>query len=102
LRSFKSDFGQNSMIPVRQGTITLSEPMKNLGAEFKSHNIVYDNNPVLKWCLINTETKADVNGNIQPVKGLQQRKRIDGTVALLCAYKVLMDKRDSFVTMNKE
>ena len=42
-----------------------------------------------------------VNGNIQPVKGLDSRRRIDGTVALLCAYKVLMDKRDSYVTMNK-
>lgn len=101
LRSFKGTFGQNAMIKVRQGTITLSEPMKNLAAEFKAHNIVYDNNPVLKWCLINTETKTDVNGNIQPVKGLDSRKRIDGTVALLCAYKVLMDKKDSFITMNK-
>ena len=101
LRSFKASFGQNAMIPVRQGTITLSEPMKNLAAEFKAHNVVYDNNPILKWCLINTETKTDVNGNIQPVKGLDSRRRIDGTVALLCAYKVLMDKRDSYVTMNK-
>lgn len=101
LRSFKASFGQNAMIPIRQGTITLSEPMKNLAAEFKAHNVVYDNNPVLKWCLINTETKTDVNGNIQPVKGLDSRRRIDGTVALLCAYKVLMDKRDSYVTMNK-
>ena len=101
LRSMKGDFGQNSLIPVRQGTITLSEPMKNLAAEFKGHNVVYDNNPVLKWCLINTKTKADVNGNIQPVKGLDRRNRIDGTVALLCAYKVLTDKRDSYVGMNK-
>lgn len=101
LRSMKGDFGQNSLIPVRQGTITLSEPMKNLAAEFKAHNVVYDNNPVLKWCLINTKTKADVNGNIQPVKGLDSRNRIDGTVALLCAYKVLTDKKDSYVGMNK-
>lgn len=102
LRSMKADFGSNAMIPVRQGTITLSEPMKNLAAEFKAHNVVYDNNPVLKWCLINTETKTDVNGNIQPVKGLDSRRRIDGTVALLNAFKVLMDKRDSYVAMNKE
>ena len=101
LRSLKADFGQNSLIAVRQGVITLSEPMKNLAAEFKAHHIIYDNNPVLKWCLINTETKADVNGNIQPVKGLDSRKRIDGVVALLCAYKVLEDKKDSYVSMNK-
>ena len=101
LKNLKSSFGQNSIIPVRQGVITLSEPMKNLAAEFKAHHVIYNNNPVLKWCLINTETKTDVNGNIQPVKGRDSRKRIDGVIALLCAYRVLEDKKDSYVSMNK-
>lgn len=100
LREFQSEFGKNCMIPVRQGTITLSEPMKNLAADFKAHRIIYDNNPLDKWCLINTEIKTDVNGNIQPVKSLDARRRIDGTVALLCAYKVLQDKKDQFINLN--
>lgn len=100
LRMFKSEFGANSMIPVRQGTITLSEPMKNLAADFKSHRVVYDNNPVMKWCLINTEVKTDVNGNIQPCKGMTQRNRIDGVAALLDAYVVLKDNYDKYVNLN--
>lgn len=51
-------------------------------------------------CLANTEVKTDINGNIQPVKSLDQRKRIDGTIALINAYKVLKDKHDEFVNLN--
>lgn len=101
LRDFKSEFGKNSMFPVRQGTLTLSDPMKNLAADFKAKRIIYDNNPVMKWCLINTEVKTDTNGNIQPVKGLDSRKRIDGVAALLDAFKVLQDKRDQYVNLNR-
>ena len=100
LREFKAEFGENSMIPIRQGVITLSEPMKNLAADFKAHRIVYNNNPIDKWCFYNTEVKTDVNGNIQPVKGLDSRKRIDGTVSLLCAYTVLQNNKDKYVNLN--
>lgn len=100
LRLFKAEFGENSMIPVRQGPITLSEPMKNLAAEFKAHNIIYDNNPIMKWCLINTEVKTDVNGNIQPCKGMTQRNRIDGVAALLDGYVVLKNNYDKYVNLN--
>ena len=101
IRDFKMEFGKMSMIPVRQGTITLSDPMKNLAADFKAKRIIYQNNPIMKWCLINTEIKTDINGNIQPVKGIDARKRIDGVAALLDAYKVLQDKRDQYVNLNE-
>jgi len=101
LREFQAEFGKNSMIPVRQGVITLSQPMKDLAADFKAHRIIYNNNPIDKWCLINTKAKTDINGNIQPVKNLDPRNRIDGTISLLCAYKVLQDKRGQYINMNK-
>lgn len=100
LRDFKAEFGENSMIPVRQGARTLSEPMKNLKADFREHNIIYQNHPVLKWCLMNTIAKADVNGNIQPVKKIDTTQRIDGAIALLCAYTVLCDNRDKYINLN--
>ena len=93
LREFKLEFGENSMIPIRQ-------PMKDLAADFKAGKIVYNNNPIDKWCLINTCVKTDVNANIQPVKSRDPRKRIDGTVALLCAYKVLQDKKEEYINLN--
>lgn len=101
LREFRAEFGENTMIPVRQGVITLSEPMKNLAADFKDHNIIYNNNPVDKWCLYNTKAKTDINGNIQPVKIIDSRNRIDGTVALLIAYTVLQNKMDQYINLNE-
>lgn len=101
LREFQMEFGKNSMIPIRQGVYTLSQPMKDLAADFKARNIVYNNNPIDKWCLINTNVKTDINGNIQPVKGLDPRQRIDGTIALLCAYTVLQNKKDKYIELNE-
>lgn len=100
LAAFKSEFGPNAMIPVRQGIYTLSDPMKQLRADLQAKRIIYGGNPIDKMCLANTEIKVDINGNIQPVKGLDPRKRIDGTVALINGYKVLKDKYDQFVNLN--
>lgn len=78
-----------NMEKVRQGVYSLSEPMKQLEADLKNNKVVYNNNPILKWCLSNTQAKVDVNGNIQPSKLNSRYKRIDGTVALIIAYAVL-------------
>lgn len=103
LAEFRAEFGEASMIPIRQGVITLSEPMKSLAADLKAKKVIYDNNPVDKWCLINTEAKTDVNGNIQPSKAHKwSTQRIDGTAALLDAYVVLLNKRDQYLNLNKE
>lgn len=92
-------FGKESMIPVIQGKKTLSGPMKKLGADFESNLIVYNNNPIDKWCLSNTAIETDKNLNIQPCKTNNQRRRIDGTAALLDAYVVLQDKMQDYLNM---
>lgn len=102
LAQFKMEFGANCMIPVRQGVFSMSEPMKNIKAEFQAGNIVYQNNPILKWCLMNLHSKRDVNNNVQPVKGDSPLKRIDGAVALIIAFKILEDKADSYTYLNEE
>lgn len=102
LAQFRMEFGQNTMVPVRQGVISMSEPMKEIKAEFQSQNIIYQNNPIMKWCLMNLHAKRDVNNNVQPVKGDSPLKRIDGAVALIIAYKVLMDNKDSYIYLNEE
>lgn len=103
LAEFRAEFGERSMIPVRQGVITLSEPMKRLAADFKGGRVIYDNNPIMKWCLINTEAKTDVNGNIQPSKSsTKPNQRIDGVAALLDAYVVLQNISGQYINLNKE
>lgn len=101
LREFKAEFGKNSMIPVRQGVISLSQPMKDMAADFKAHKIIYDDNPIDRWCLYNCQVKQDVNGNIQPVKTMDRTKRIDGAVTFIMGYKGLQDERDKYINMNK-
>lgn len=89
-------FGKDSMLPVIQGKRTLSAPMRLMGADLDAKRINYGNNPITKWCLSNTSVEVDKNDNIQPAKGKNQRKRIDGTAALLNAYVVLNDKQEDY------
>lgn len=99
LREFEGEFGKTAMVPVRQGPATLSAPMKDLASDLKEKMIVYDNNPIDKWCLANTQVRTDINGNIQPVKGMDSRNRIDGTIALINGYVVLQDKEDEYLSL---
>lgn len=72
---------------VRQGPYTWTYPMKQLGGLFQEHRVIYNNNPILRWCLMNTGVKTnnrDGISSIQPVK-TSRSKRIDGTVSLLNA-----------------
>ncbi len=63
--------------------------MKQLEADIKNHALNYNNSPIIKWCLTNTQAKVDVNGNIRPSKLNSRLKRIDGTVAIIIAYATL-------------
>ncbi|WP_373125275.1 terminase large subunit [Blautia producta] len=92
-------FGKASMVPVIQGKKTLSQPMKALGADLENNLIVYNNNPVDKWCLCNTAVDMDKNDNIQPIKTSNPRRRIDGTATLLDAYVVLQNNMNDYMSL---
>lgn len=97
----RDNFGKQTMIPIRQGKKTLSEPMKTVGADLTSKLINYNNNPVDKWCLANTKYDEDKNGNIQPCKTSKRSKRIDGTAALLDCYAALNEVQGEYMSMIK-
>ena len=99
LEAYQDEFGKESMIKVRQGIYTLSAPMKDLKADLKADKVIYNNNPIDKWCLSNMEVKIDINANIQPIKGVDERKRIDGGVSLIIGYVVLQDKMSQYENM---
>lgn len=101
LERFKAEFGERAMIPIRQGVRTLSAPMKDLRADLDEKKIIYNNNPVDKMCLMNTQVRTDINGNIQPEKGLDNRNRIDGTMALIDGYIVLKDHMEEIKNLNE-
>jgi len=92
-------FGKSSMVPVIQGKKTLSQPMKNLGADLENNLIIYNNNPVDRWCLCNTAVDVDKNDNIQPIKTSNPRRRIDGTATLLDAYVVFQNNMNDYMSL---
>ena len=99
VEEMKNNFGKECMEPFIQGKKTLSGPMKSLGADLSSKKIIYDNHPILKWCLTNTSVEVDKNNNIQPAKGNSSRRRIDGTAGLLNAYVTLERHYDEYMNM---
>lgn len=99
VEEMQSNFGKDAMIPVIQGKKTLSGPMKSLGADLEAKRINYGNNSITKWCLSNTSVEVDKNDNIQPSKGKQQRRRIDGTAAMLNAYVIFQDKNQDYINL---
>ncbi|WP_313894688.1 terminase TerL endonuclease subunit [Psychrobacillus sp.] len=99
VEDMQTKFGKDAMLPVIQGKKTLSGPMRNMGADLEAKRINYNNNQITKWCLSNTSVDIDKNDNIQPSKGKTQRKRIDGTAAMLNAYVVYQDKNQDYVNL---
>lgn len=98
VEEMQSHFGINAMEAVAQGKQTLSSPMKLLGADLTAKKINYNNHPIDKWCLSNTAVDVDLkNQTIQPHKGKNQRRRIDGTAALLDAYVALERHREEYM-----
>lgn len=73
--------------------------MKEMGAAFEQHKVNYNNNPILRWCLMNTgvkRTNTDSLETIQPVK-IQTGRRIDGTVSLLNAWVAYLKHYDEYM-----
>lgn len=99
VEDMKNTFGADTMEAVIQGKKTLSSPMKNLGADLAAKRIVYQNNPILKWCLANTAVDIDKNNNIQPCKGNSPTRRIDGLAGLLDAYVVLENHLEEYQSL---
>lgn len=98
LEEMSQTFGPATMEQVIQGKKTLSQPMKTLKADLEAKKIIYNNHPILKWNMANVNVDIDKNGNIQPIKGRNQRLRIDGFAALLNAYVVYQNHMEEYNT----
>ena len=103
-------WGSNSWVPemeeygfdmevVIQGAKTMSKPAKDMAADLADNMLIYNNNPIFKWCLTNTSMKSDENDNIRPVKKDKQKLRIDGTVSAINAYVTLDRHYQDYVNM---
>ena len=95
----RESYGFN-MRKVIQGAFTFSTPMKIMHGDLQEKKINYNCNPILHWCLTNTEILSDANENIRPIKGKNKKERIDGTVSLLNAYVVYLENLENLQNLN--
>ena len=87
------------MEKIRQGPFTWTYPMKQLQGALADNLVIYQNNPMLRWCLMNTAKKStnkDGIESIQPVK-ISSNRRIDGMVSLLNAFTGYQNHVDEFI-----
>lgn len=94
----RSFVGRNRLEQVRFGAKTLSAPMKQLKADYETHRIVDNDNPVNEWNRMNVSVMADRNDNWLPCKGKGPNGRIDGFAAELCAYITLQRHLDDYMS----
>lgn len=87
---------------VNQDFGTMSEPMRLVERDLQKHLIIYNNNPVDKWCLENTAFVINSKQDIMPVKVQgQDDKKIDGSVTTIICYRVYIDNRPTFLDLVK-
>lgn len=94
-QDLQDKYGDDVLEEVIQGAKTESIPLQNLKAELQAKNIIYNNNPVLKWCLCNMRVKQDANANLQLTKNRNLQTRDDAAAALLdCMVVYLRNMED--------
>ncbi|WP_339237163.1 terminase TerL endonuclease subunit [Bacillus sp. FSL K6-1012] len=74
-----------TMVEIRQGVATLSEPTKDFRAKVKAKKIIHPKNDLLTWAMGNAVTKMDAQENIMLDKS-KSTQRIDPAAALINAY----------------
>ncbi len=81
--------GDDIVMEVPQSFRQLSEPSKTVEALIVAGELKHDGNPVMQMCVGNTAIEENSWREIRPIK-VNQRKRIDGMVALIDAVKVML------------
>lgn len=89
-------------VKVSQEWGSMSEPMKLTEQDLKSNLIVYNNNPIDKYCLENTAINMNSKMEIMPIKVQgKEEKKIDGSVTMIICEKVYIDNRTAFLELVK-
>lgn len=86
---------------VMQNSMTLSGPIKMLENDLIDKKLVYQDNPITKWCLSNTALKIDsYDKAIIVKKGKVRARRIDATASILDTYAIFQRHRSEILQLN--
>lgn len=98
VKEMEEKYEFEDMTKVKQDFGSLSEPYKMLERDLKSHLVVYNNNPIDKFCLENAAIAVNKEQQMMVVKVEgQKEKKIDGAVTMGICYRVYMDNRPKFL-----
>ena len=101
INDMESRLGKGILEDIPQGARTFSTPMKQLEKGLEAKRIVYNENPILTWCLMNSSVKIDSNDNYMLQKGKNEKRRIDGTASLLDAYIAYLNNQVGYDSYQK-
>lgn len=88
--SIKNYFGADVPTKVRMDFASLNDAMNAVQADLYYDNLIWDNNPITRWCLRNTSCKTDPIGRHMPLKIMgKSENRIDGALSIIIAYATL-------------
>jgi phage terminase large subunit-like protein len=73
-----------TVVSIRQGAKTQSEPMKELEGAILDGRLTHDASPVAAMCIGNLQAQADRNGNLAPTRE-NEFKKIDVAVGIINA-----------------
>lgn len=86
-----------TMVEVRQGSRSMSAPMKEIEQLVRGKKMIHSGHEVLRWNIGNVRIKMDENENIRPVKG-KGIERIDGLVGMINGMaRAILHKDDTSV-----
>ncbi len=77
--------------PYSQTVGNFNKPTREFERLMMSGQVVINDNPATRYCLRNVQLKTDWNGNVKPHKGLSERKKIDGVIAMLQALAMYLE-----------
>lgn len=90
------------MVSVKQDWAPMSEPMKLVEADLRSKLLIYNSDPLDRWCLENTSLAVNSKLERMPAKIQgKEDKKIDGAVTMIICYRIYMDNRSEFVELSK-
>jgi phage terminase large subunit-like protein len=96
ISKLQDEFGNELTRSVKMDKRNLTEPFIRLGILLQAKNLIYNDNQVLKWNFLNTETEWSKDGKFcQPVKSNIEQK-IDGTIATICCIDSYLRKKNEY------
>ena len=100
VKQMKGYFYDDTCVPIVQSKNILNAPIRQTEDELKAKNINYNNNPILKWNLLNCVLEVDNRDKCQLAKPKNQPyKKIDGAVALVMAMHTLNQNKEEYLKM---